>query len=391
MGFSKVFKDLVERKERAESGKYNCIPFPFPRFRSLVPGIERGRYVCITASAKIGKSKFCDFMFVYEPLFFAIDNPQFRFKVIYFTLEVNAETKYLEFLSHLLYRLDNIVVSPVDLRSVNNEKPISQNILDLLNTERYQKYIKFYEEHIEYIDTIANPTGINKYCRDYAEKNGKFNHIPYKTTNEVTGEEETRMKLDPDNPYTPNDEEEYRIVIIDNAANLTTEKGLTMRETIDKMSKYCITLRNQLNYIMVLVQHQSLAAESLDAMKMDAMKPSAANLGDAKTVVRDINMLIGLYSPFKHNKKEFSGYDITKLKNYSRFMEIIDDRDYGANNNICPLFFNGASSFWAELPRPEDTQALNAVYSYIDSLEQKRREKTFFLKIFSKFRFKRNK
>jgi hypothetical protein len=391
MGFSKVFKDLVERKERAESGKYNCIPFPFPRFRSLVPGIERGRYVCITASAKIGKSKFCDFMFVYEPLFFAIDNPQFRFKVIYFTLEVNAETKYLEFLSHLLYRLDNIVVSPVDLRSVNNEKPISQNVLDLLNTEEYQKYIKFYEEHIEYIDTIANPTGINKYCRDYAEKNGKFNHIPYKTTNEVTGEEETRMKLDPDNPYTPNDEEEYRIVIIDNAANLTTEKGLTMRETIDKMSKYCITLRNQLNYIMVLVQHQSLAAESLDAMKMDAMKPSAANLGDAKTVVRDINMLIGLYSPFKHNKKEFSGYDITKLKNYSRFMEIIDDRDYGANNNICPLFFNGASSFWAELPRPEDTQALNAVYSYIDSLEQKRREKTFFLKIFSKFRFKRNK
>lgn len=386
MGFSKVFKDLVERKERAESGKYNCIPFPFPRFRNIVPGIERGRYVCITASAKIGKSKFCDFMFVYEPLFFAIDNPQFRFKVIYFTLEVNAETKYLEFLSHLLYRLDNIVVSPVDLRSVNNEKPISQNILDLLNTEKYQKYIKFYEEHIEYIDTIANPTGINKYCRDYAEKNGRFNHIPYKTTNEITGEEETRMKLDPDNPYTPNDGEEYRIVIIDNAANLTTEKGLTMRETIDKMSKYCITLRNQLNYIMVLVQHQSLAAESLDAMKMDAMKPSAANLGDAKTVVRDINMLIGLYSPFKHNKKEFNGYDITKLKNYSRFMEIIDDRDYGANNNICPLFFNGASSFWAELPRADDTQSMNAIYSYIDSIEQKKREKTFFLKIFNKLK-----
>lgn len=391
MGFSKVFKDLVERKERAESGKYNCIPFPFPRFRSIVPGIERGRYVCVTASAKIGKSKFCDFMFVYEPLFFAIDNPQFRFKVIYFTLEVNAETKYLEFLSHLLYRLDNIVVSPVDLRSVNNEKPISQDILNLLNTERYQKYIRFYEEHIEYIDTIANPTGINKYCRDYAEKNGRFNHVPYKAVNEITGEEETKMKLDPDNPYTPNDEEEYRIVIIDNAANLTTEKGLTMRETIDKMSKYCITLRNQLNYIMVLVQHQSLAAESLDAMKMDAMKPSAANLGDAKTVVRDINMLIGLYSPFKHNKKEFNGYDITKLKNYSRFMEIIDDRDYGANNNICPLFFNGASSFWAELPRPEDTQSMNIIYDYINSLEKKKLEKTFFFKIFSKFKIKRGK
>ena len=386
MGFSKVFKDLVERKERAEQGKYNCIPFPFPRFRQLVPGIEKGRYICITASAKIGKSKFCDFMFVYEPMFFAIDNPNFRFKVIYFTLEVNAETKYLEFLSHLLYRLDNIVISPVDLKSVNNDKPVKQEILDLLNTERYQRYIRFYEEHIEYIDNISNPTGINKACRAYAEQHGHYNYTSYKTKDEMTGEEIEAKKFDTDNPYTPDDPEEYRIVIIDNAANLTTEKGMNMRETIDKMSKYCITLRNQLQYIMVLVQHQSLAAESLDALKMDAMKPSAANLGDAKTVVRDINMLIGLYSPFKHNKKDYSGYQIDKLRNYSRFMEIIDDRDYGANNNICPLFFNGASSYWAELPKPDDTQAMNAVYAYIDSLEKKKLNKTFFIKIIKKFK-----
>lgn len=384
MGFSKVFKDLVERKERAEQGKYNCIPFPFPRFRQLVPGIEKGRYICITAQSKIGKSKFCDFMFVYEPIFFAIDNPNFKFKVIYFTLEVNAETKYLEFLSHLLYRLDNIVVSPVELRSVNNDKPISQNILDLLNTDKYQRYIKFYEEHIEYIDNISNPTGINKHCRAYADAHGHYNWVDYTTVDEMTGETVTKQKLDPDIPYTPDDEEEYRIVIIDNAANLTTEKGMNMRETIDKMSKYCITLRNQLNYIMVLVQHQSLAGESLDAMKIDALKPSAANLGDAKTVVRDINMLIGLYSPFKFNKKEYSGYQIDKLKNYSRFMEIIDDRDYGANNNICPLFFNGASSFWAELPKPDDIQGMNAVYAYIDSLEKKKLNKTFFIRFINK-------
>ena len=53
MAFTKVFRDLVERKERAEEGKYNCIPFPFPRFRKLFPGIERGRYLIITANQKL--------------------------------------------------------------------------------------------------------------------------------------------------------------------------------------------------------------------------------------------------------------------------------------------------------------------------------------------------
>ena len=197
----------------------------------------------------------------------------------------------------------------------------------------------------------------------------------------MTGEKEIKTKLDPDKPYSPNDEDEYRIIVIDNAANLTTESGMNMRETIDKMSKYCITLRNQLQYIVVLVQHQSLAGESIDAMKIDALKPSAANLGDAKTVVRDIDMLIGLYSPFKFNKREYFGYDISKLRGYSRFMEIIDDRNYGANNNICPLFFNGASSYWAELPLPNNTSEMNAVYSHIESLENRKTKKTFFLKV----------
>jgi len=378
MGFSKVFQDLVDRKERAERGEYNCIPFPFPRFQKIVPGIEKGRYIGITASAKVGKSKLADFMFVYESIFFGIEHPDFKFKVLYFTLEMSPESKYLEYLSHLLYRLDNIVISPTDLKSVDNKKPVPQYILDKLNSDLYQRYIKYYEEHVEYYDTVSNPTGINKLCREYADKHGKYNHITYEVVNDVTGEKETRTKLDPDNPYTPDDENEYRIIIIDNAANLTTESGMNMRETIDKLSKYCITLRNQLNYIIVLVQHQSLASESLEAQKLDAMKPSAGNLGDAKTTVRDLDMLIGLYSPFKHNKKSYEGYDITKLKNYSRFMEIMDDRNYGANQNICPLFFNGASSFWSELPRADDTVAMNAVYSYIESLEKKKIEKVFF-------------
>lgn len=392
MGFSKVFQGLVERKNRAEQGLYNCIPFPFPRFQQILPGIEKGKYILITSNQKIGKSKFADYLFVYEPLFFAMEHPNFRFKVIYFTLEMSVEAKYHEFLSHLLFRLDNLIVSPTQLKSVDNKHPIDQKILDLLQTERYQRYIRLYEEKVQYEFEDSNPTGINKICRDYAKAHGRFNNtMPYEVVNPVTGEKETRYKLDPDNPYTPDDEEEYRIILIDNAANLTPEKGMSKKETIDKMSKYCITLRDQLKYIVVLIQHQAQSQEGVDNLKLDMVKPSTNGLAECKTTGNDISMMIGLYSPFKYGKKTYEGYDITKLRNYCRFMEVIEDRDYGANGNICPLFFNGAVSTWNELPKADDSLGMNAVYNYIDTLERKKREKTFFIWVKKIFKIKSTK
>ena len=73
-------------------------------------------------------------------------------------------------------------------------------------------------------------------------------------------------------------------------------------------------------------------------------------------------------SDLKYGLQEYEKYDITKFRNHIRFMEIIEDRDYGANGLICPLFFDGAASYFAELPLPNDTTELNKVYAYIDKL-----------------------
>lgn len=77
--------------------------------------------------------------------------------------------------------------------------------------------------------------------------------------------------------------------------------------------------------------------------------------------------------------------DLTKLRDYVRFMVICEDRDYGAGQHVCPLFFNGASSSFMELPRPDDTRSMNAIYAYIETLEKQRVEKTYFFKPFRRF------
>lgn len=381
---NKLEKDierLKQRRQRVIEGKYNCIPFPFPRFKSLFPGVEQEKFIVITANQKIGKSKFTDFLLVYEPLFFSMEHPELKVKILYFTLEMSPSAKRDEFYCHLLYRLDGIRVSPTDLRSTDIDNPVDEHILELLSSEKYRPYIEKFNEMVEFIDEDKNPTGINRRCRDYALAHGHLNFKDIEVTDPLTNNTTTRQIIDSDNPYTPDDPEEYRIVIVDNASNLALESGMKKMENIDKLAKYGITLRNQLKYIFVLIQHQAQAQEGIENQKLNRIKPSSDGLADCKTTTRDANFVLGLYSPYKYGLREYEGYDITKFGNRIRFMEVIEDRDYGANNHICPLFFDGAVSTFAELPKPNDKIGLEKVYAYINSLDQpKKNGVSFFMK-----------
>ena len=371
--FEEVQAKNRARRQRILDGKLNCIPLPFERFRSIFPGFEQGKYIIITANQKVGKSKLSDYLFIYEPLFYIVDHPEMnlKVKVLYFSLEMSADEKYNEFLCHLLLRLDGLHISTRDLRGV--DRAYDPRIDELLNDETHQKYIRAFEDMVIFNDTDKNPTGINKKCRDYALAHGHMNYITYQATNELTGEVETKNGVDPIKPYTQDDPDEYRFIILDNAANITTEKGSDSKmAAIDKMSKYGITLRKQLNYIFVLIQHQAQSQEGVENIKLDRMRPTTDGLGDCKTTSRDANCVIGLFSPYKFKKKDYEEYDITKLQDYARFMEVLEDRDYGANGSTCSLFFDGATSNFKELPKATDIEGLKKYYRYIERLEQER-------------------
>jgi hypothetical protein len=51
--FEEVQAENELRRERVLQGKYNCIPFPFERFRKVYPGVEQGKYIIITANQKV--------------------------------------------------------------------------------------------------------------------------------------------------------------------------------------------------------------------------------------------------------------------------------------------------------------------------------------------------
>jgi hypothetical protein len=51
--FEEIQQENKYRRERILQGKYNCLPFPFERFRKAYPGVEQSKYLIITANQKV--------------------------------------------------------------------------------------------------------------------------------------------------------------------------------------------------------------------------------------------------------------------------------------------------------------------------------------------------
>lgn len=115
------------------------------------------------------------------------------------------------------------------------------------------------------------------------------------------------------------------------------------------------------------------AQEGIENLKMNRTYPTSDGLGDCKTTSRDCNTVIGLFNPAKYGIQKWEGYDIPKFGDHIRFMLVIDERDYGAAGKVCPLFFNGASSVYKELPFPNDTSGLERVYGTIREIDDPHR------------------
>lgn len=63
------------------------------------------------------------------------------------------------------------------------------------------------------------------------------------------------------------------------------------------------------------------------------------------------NIILGLYSPYRHNKVEEFGYNIKEWKDNIRFLNVIGNREGGCGG-VCPLLFDGATNTFMVLPAP---------------------------------------
>lgn len=370
---SSVIDKLEERRKNAMKGGVNCIPFPFERFRTEVPGIEQEQYVIITASTKVGKSQLANYLYLYNVLDYCFEHPEkCSCHIIYFALEESKQRIIERYMSHLLYKLDGHRIAPIDLRSTSVDYPVDKQIIDLLKSEKYQERFRFFEQCVEFDTENTNPTGILRTCEAYAKSVGTYK------SNTIVSNSDWTKEVEVFDDYIPNDQNHYKIVIIDHISLVDKEQGFGKKETIDKVSEYFVKyLRNRYKYTCVVIQQQSAEAEGLEALKQKRITPSNSTGGDSKYTFRDCNLALGLFDPSRLGFATWpqkNGYDIaTGLKSYGRFINVIANRD-GETGGICPLFFDGAVCDFEELPRPDDPE-INKYYDKAAQLKSWKQQK----------------
>lgn len=364
----RTLKSIKEKRKKILEGGINSIPSPFKRFTPYFVGIEQATYYLITAYSNGGKSQFTCFYFIFEPLMYLYDNRDklgnYKYTVLAFPLEETPERIMQRFMSYLLFKLSNgeHVYSPAELRSSNNDKPLPQKVIDILESKEYLDRIDYFEENVKFYQDL-NPTGIYKEVKKYMEERGTTFYKEIEVENEV-GEKTTRKLFD---YYKPNNPDEYVITFIDHISIIDLERGYTLKQSIDKASEYCSKLlRNRYGVSPVIVQQQGTSNESLDAFKQAKTAPSRDNLSDSKYTYKDASVMISLYNPSSHELTSYSGYDLTVFKDNIRFLSIKKNRD-GEVDKTCPLLFFGTSSHFEELPKPENKEEMDVVLKKLTS------------------------
>ena len=346
--FDEALARLEKNKEIRESGKQVCIPYPFPRLCEMLPGIEKGQHIGITAGTGISKSKFTRYVFIYSVYKYIKDNPSCGIKphIFYFLLEDPANRVMNNMICHRLNEVYKIDISIQQLESKSTI--LSDDTLGKIRECR--DYFKDFESYVKLIDNVHNPYGIYKEVRDFLEANGETEYEIKK------GEKNEELKIP--KAYNPRDPEDHVIVIVDNLSNINKEeKHKDQWSAIGEWtSKYARRLLCKFfNCTVVSIQQQDLESQKLsfsayqgEAIK-GKVKPSIASLGDNKTVSRDYHILFGIFSPDRFEFEEDLGYDITLLQNNYRNLSIMKSNESDSGQEL-GLYFNGASEKFLELP-----------------------------------------
>jgi hypothetical protein len=347
-----LFDRALNRIEENLQKEFNCIPLKFERLSNIVPGIMQKTYYCVTANSGIGKSQFTDSIFLYDAYDFVKNNPELgiNLKIEYWSLEMDAETKYIQGVCRRLKTLYNINVGYNDILSMSKNR-ISQEIVDKITECR--DYFLELQDILTIHDNPMNPYGIYKRLYSIAEDLGTI--YKERKVDEKTGDINEFFSH-----YTFHNPNTYVINITDHLALLEIEKDAnTTKLAMEKHSKNMRRIRNMFGFTPVDVQQQGAETEKQEYYRGSSVEskliPSLSGLGDSKLTARNFDIVFGVFAPDRYEIKNWGGYDISKIKDFYRALYILKYR-FGTPNIYTNCYFNGESNIIKELPKDLEEQ-----------------------------------
>jgi hypothetical protein len=360
---------IEENRDALIRGHINSIPMPFKGIRKAFSGIFPGALVCVTAETSVGKTSLAKYLYLFSVADYILDDPSFsnfKYKCLWFGLEESEEEFDISILQYAISKYYNKHCTQDELLSRIN--PISDEIISMIKSHPVVTYFNTVKSFTKFDDQTGHATGIYKSCQDYSKEIGEHH---YKEKTLANGK-----VINLYSHYTQEDPNQIVTVVIDNVNILELEKNelgmsLDLSGCIDKLvNSY---MRKQVTkhwkWHVCCVQQQQMAAGDLNHYKAGKLEPEPQKLGDNIKVARSYQVIIGLFSPYKHKLTNYYKYQILNSDRTEGFEECfrtvhICKNRFGRTGIAEPVFFNPKGFSFFSMPRNDDTENLNHLLTY---------------------------
>lgn len=296
-----------------------------------------------------GKSTFTRQIAVIDSIEFAIEN-NLDFKVIYFALEDSERQFHWQLLAYLCKKYLNIRLGIREFEAQTSEIP--DDIITLMEYHKINDKVNQYLQYVEWVDNIANPTGIFKYVRNFAFNRGIF----YDAQNNPLAFEDISNEGKRYVKYVPYNPKEFITVVVDHIGLVSTEAGAeTDHLAMSKIYKYMKQYASKFfDYAVIFVQQQDMQSTDLEHIKSDMWMPALSTGSKNKLIAADARIVIGIGDPTPFCIKQFEGYNVGSFKEYIRFIKILKQTYGGKRDRVTAILLDGKCNHCIQLPLPND-------------------------------------
>lgn len=366
-GHLSYYRRILKNIEDGKLGKNIGIPIGLPSLNYFLGGLRKKKYILLGSNTGVGKTAFVDYVFIIYPLFWILkqaDKNKKKLKVVYYSFEIDLDSKLIKWASLLLYLDKGIIVDPDVIisskRKLNDLTEIEKIPLEIENQiKELEYYFNFIEDHVEIIDTVMNPTGIYNKMKEVFKQHGTLESKTSTYINKKTNKEVTRTR----EYYIPNDPDLTVLLVIDHYGllKLETIQGIankSKKSSIDKLSEYIIELRNKYQMSAIMISQFNRDIGDVNRHKQSKeIKPQLEDFKETGTTADDADLVLAPFNPSRYDIANYKKYDLTASQycKFLRWLFILKNR--GGNSDVSlGLRLLGQCGYFEEIPKtPPDT------------------------------------
>ena len=326
-----IVEELYNKIDDGRQGKNVGLKTGIPKIDFYTGGMKKGVYSLYFSKSSVGKTSFV----IYRLYRILKDYPDKDIKIVYFSLELGANTLLAKLLSLYLEETYGIELTYMQLLSFMNTLPDEQyNYVQQAKVwlESISKKFIIYDKQLSADSFYAEMMELHK-------KLGVF----HKT-------DDGKRTI-----YTPNDPNQLLIVVIDHLLLVSPQKGRTKKEEMDLISTYCVRFRELCQTSFEIIMQENRNATNMDRRKAGMEEPTVDDLQQTGEPLQACDICIALFSPFRTQLKNYRNYRIVDseegygLQDAARSCIILKNR-YGISNKIVMTAFKGSVGKFEPLP-----------------------------------------